>query len=370
MEGRSFATKRVALLLSFIVACVFLFFVVRPPMPSFERPKTQGKFIIKPETKSVPKSIPKSIPYTPKPLPDNKLCSPSQIHQKQRVQDYCKLLLSEEITGGLFSQTTKVDTQNGHPIYAYKSGDIVSEHLIRGGWEQREFMALLKSAEKWATKKGFKNEEVIFVDIGANLGVYTLGFAEKGFSVISFEAGLVNNILINRVLCDVPEFQERITLYDFGLGHEESICSFFSHDINKADGHLHCSTDFDEVWKPPAGYIVRDVVKVFRLDDVINDPAVLSKIGAVKMDTEGYEALIVEGGKNFFNSKIPYIFSEAQPGMTTEKGGNLLEYWKTMKDAGYFATCERTGGVKEIDPAAFVAAGHYDCLLIHESVKE
>jgi Methyltransferase FkbM domain len=51
----------------------------------------------------------------------------------------------------------------------------------------------------------------------------------------------------------------------------------------------------------------RQVVDVVRLDDLLIDwlPALKNRVGALKMDTEGFEPWVIQGGKKFFSSVRP-----------------------------------------------------------------
>ena len=53
--------------------------------------------------------------------------------------------------------------------------------------------------------------------------------------------------------------------------------------------------------------IKRQVVDVARLDDLLHDwlPALQNRVGSLKMDTEGFEPWVVQGGKKFFSSVRP-----------------------------------------------------------------
>ena len=55
------------------------------------------------------------------------------------------------------------------------------------------------------------------------------------------------------------------------------------------------------------------------------------------MDPEGYEAHVVEGGRNFFlKSKISHIFTEYSPQhMMRGQGGNATAFMSNFLDAGY-----------------------------------
>lgn len=61
-------------------------------------------------------------------------------------------------------------------------------------------------------EKGLKHEDVYFLDIGGNIGTFSLAAAAHGFSVITFEPMLSNRMAFQLSLCSNPGLEERVTL--------------------------------------------------------------------------------------------------------------------------------------------------------------
>ena len=57
----------------------------------------------------------------------------------------------------------------------------------------------------------------MFVDIGANLGFYSLLFAHYGYDVLAIEPMRHNVRLINMSLCFSPELRARVTVVNAAL---------------------------------------------------------------------------------------------------------------------------------------------------------
>jgi FkbM family methyltransferase len=55
-------------------------------------------------------------------------------------------------------------------------------------------------------------EDVLLMDIGANVGAHTMGVAAHGFSVLAFEPMHINVMSLRHTLCANPRLQERVTL--------------------------------------------------------------------------------------------------------------------------------------------------------------
>mgnify|MGYP000391212500 CR=1 FL=1 len=130
---------------------------------------------------------------------------------------------------------------------------------------------------------------------------------------------------------------KRSFLVGSGLGKAAQTCVVYSDNKNRDEGHTTCSTNNTAQVKPPPNYSVRGAIQVERLDDILSRES--RRVVAVKMDTEGYEAHVLEGGPEFFlNSKIPTVYTEYSPlQMMREKGGDGREFMRKFLDSGYHA---------------------------------
>ena len=93
-------------------------------------------------------------------------------------------------------KTTDVNFQNKiYNMFVYKYSDRVSKVIIRKkSWEIKETKNLLEALYYYSNKKNIKNEDIYIVDIGANIGWYSILFGKYGFKVISFEPTKINII--------------------------------------------------------------------------------------------------------------------------------------------------------------------------------
>ena len=82
----------------------------------------------------------------------------------------------------------------------------------------------------WALEKveDVQHNQAVFLDIGANLGAYTLAIAALGYDVIAFEGLARNQLAVYTSLCACPDLAERVTLFPVALGGREMECTFFS----------------------------------------------------------------------------------------------------------------------------------------------
>lgn len=184
----------------------------------------------------------------------------------------------------------------------YNSADIVSQSICSTGtWElQQNDISDLGTPGR-------------ALDIGANVGFYSLVLAASGWNVTAFEPMKANTELIEASMCANPELAERITLNKFGLGSKDDHCIIFSDDFNVGDGHSACG---DDAKKPmPAHYHKRASMDIQRLDDALAKQNI-DHVDFVKMDVEGFECQVMAGGQSLLNKFRPrMIQSEVWPDM-------------------------------------------------------
>jgi hypothetical protein len=60
--------------------------------------------------------------------------------------------------------------------------------------------------------KNLTRDEVIFMDIGANVGWFTVNAAAMGYTVFAFEPTSPNVFAIRHTLCGVPLLQNQVNL--------------------------------------------------------------------------------------------------------------------------------------------------------------
>ena len=59
--------------------------------------------------------------------------------------------------------------------------------MRKRSWENEETENILKSLNYYSNKKNIKKKDLYIIDIGANIGWYSILLGKFGFKVISFE---------------------------------------------------------------------------------------------------------------------------------------------------------------------------------------
>ena len=141
----------------------------------------------------------------------------------------------------------------------------------------------------------FLRREDLFIDIGANIGSYTvLAAAHIGATTLSFEpvpstfSHLLNNIALNRI-------GNKVQAFNIALSAEKGSVSFTS-SLDTVN-HVALNAEQDQI-----------EVNTERLDDVLTEQ--MSPL-LIKIDVEGFEAEVLKGATNTLkNSNLRAIIIE------------------------------------------------------------
>eukprot|EP00554_Chaetoceros_debilis_P011242 CAMPEP_0194106108 /NCGR_PEP_ID=MMETSP0150-20130528/6197_1 /TAXON_ID=122233 /ORGANISM="Chaetoceros debilis, Strain MM31A-1" /LENGTH=354 /DNA_ID=CAMNT_0038794173 /DNA_START=182 /DNA_END=1246 /DNA_ORIENTATION=- len=231
---------------------------------------------------------------------------------------------------------------NEFSMMVYRNNDIVSYSIVeKGGWEVSKVAEFNSYFTRYSEKHNITLSDLTFIDIGANVGWFSLNMAALGVNVLAFEPMQKNIDLIHKSL-SLPDniasgVSSRIKLHPHGLGAKNQTCIIFSDDHNEGDGHVKCvGVEKESDLKLPRNYSVRGRIPVYRLDDVVDTAGM--HIVAAKMDTEGYEDNVLEGGRKVLlglEGVQDAIITEFAPKWITEKGGDPTSAMKKIFEAGF-----------------------------------
>jgi FkbM family methyltransferase len=182
------------------------------------------------------------------------------------------------------------------------------------------------------------NEEGVFVDVGANIGLMSL-FVSRYFpqaSIHAFEAHpdtvaiLKKNLLLNT-------FSGKISVYPYALGAVRSkVVISADTDANRGGASIvRQGTNAHEV-------------DCFPLDEVLKE----TRIDLLKIDVEGYELPVLEGAKQLIEAFQPTLILE----ISRDRDGadQTQSIWNFIRERSYrvfilSGTKERKSALNEID---------------------
>lgn len=166
----------------------------------------------------------------------------------------------------------------------------------------------------------FLKSDSVFIDIGANIGYYSLLSNAKGHKarVISFEPNPVTvkqlrrNIYLNSA--------HRIEVFDIALSDNEGEVMLY---CPKDETHGHASMR-NQGWRDPDTY----TIPTRRLDDVL--PENIEQIDLIKIDVEGSELFVFRGGVETIKRFKPAIIMELNEKAAENFGYYILDAVKLL----------------------------------------
>lgn len=147
-------------------------------------------------------------------------------------------------------------------------------------------------------------------DIGANIGYHTHGFATQGAQVVSFEPNAANVARLRQHLEKNPEAARRVRVMAVAVADCDGELEFVqSADVSAQSSGSHLASA-----QPPEQAAVyarfeRAVVPAVTMDTLIEQKGEPPP-NIIKIDVEGAEALVLEGGKRLLTKHKPLLLVE------------------------------------------------------------
>lgn len=169
------------------------------------------------------------------------------------------------------------------------------------------------------------------LDIGANVGLHTVAMARavpQGH-VFAFEpvAAMAERLSTNCALNGL----DNVTLLRCGLGAGNGALEMH---VNVAGEGLEGTSSFlgtDHMERCPENYRV-ERLPVRRLDDLLPGLKPPSRVSFIKMDTEGFEPLILDGARETIAAHRPAMLVEAHSTRLRKLGRSFMWYVETFPD--------------------------------------
>ena len=150
------------------------------------------------------------------------------------------------------------------------------------------------------------SENIIFWDIGANIGLYSIYAAVKfkNIDIISFEPSTSNTRTLSRNI-SINNLESKISIFPLALSDKENIISYFN-ETKFSEGSSISNFNSDVDYR---GEIVKEnqIKNKYNLFGTNIDNLILNKIltvpNYIKIDVDGIEHLILKGAKNLLKNK-------------------------------------------------------------------
>jgi FkbM family methyltransferase len=200
---------------------------------------------------------------------------------------------------------------------------------LTGGYEWDEVNCLAAHA----ARRGCTH----FVDVGANMGVYSLFFARRAEikHIWAFEpdprnhAQLIANLWLNRL-------HDRVKVSDVALSSEDGTTTFYVFTAKRNPGELSFNTSTSSLIQGDPKLHTPIEVQTRRMDGML---ALRGKNVLIKVDVEGAEPMVLAGAREFLMGNRCLLMLEiwSHPADAVEKTTEMLRqmgYGRVAADIG------------------------------------
>ena len=238
-------------------------------------------------------------------------------------------LIVFKIIGGTFIANSWPIAYFGRFVRSYLKSDFVEIegrkmflgydilHLsVNKIWERRETLTVKKYV-----KKGD-----MAIDIGANIGYYTLLFAQlvgPNGKVYAYEPDPINFVILKKNI-EINNYKN-VVLIQKAVSNSSTMTKLYL-SKDRTGNRI-----FDSTNDGMSDYIEIETIK---LDDFFKNKN--EKINFIKMDVEGTEILILQGMSDFLHKQDNLkIMTEFYPKLIKKLGAEPAEYLKLLSESGF-----------------------------------
>ncbi len=198
---------------------------------------------------------------------------------------------------------------------------------------RRRFAAVVRALGKH-TEPG-----AVILDVGANHGRYTkhLAALHKGSChVYAFEPLDYNLKMLRLVVGRKPN----VTIIEKGLSNMPGAVELYvpykkaSRRYSHGSAHMSDAASPDALGTRTAPDVCKTTIQTIRLDDWASGQN-LDRLDLMKIDVEGAEPLVIEGGLGTIDRFRPAIFAELIPGMPERVGKSVGDVIDPLREMGY-----------------------------------
>ncbi len=169
----------------------------------------------------------------------------------------------------------------------------------------------------------------LVVDVGANIGLYSLVAAARGSRAVAFEPVPATADRFEENLKMNPGFAHRVTLHRVGVSSAPGSLTLHTRSFQEYSGHASAHL-------PEMDGAESVQVRTTSLDLATTD--LEAPVRLLKIDVEGHEAAVLKGGMEFFERLRPeYLFVELEEDHLRTAGSSGREVFDRIIELGYRA---------------------------------
>jgi len=194
----------------------------------------------------------------------------------------------------------------GFKLYYNRGNNIIRRLKKEPIFEREMCEAIVRELQKGRTGRSASSGSPMFLDIGANIGLVSAYVLSKvpNASIHAFEPGPAQRSLLQKTVAE-NRLENSLSIHAKALGKEIGERNLYVHDSKEMGKGSLADTG--------RGGAAKEVkVRLSTLDEwwkANGQPTV----NAVKIDTEGAELWVLEGGAEFLKACKPVVFLEIEP---------------------------------------------------------
>jgi FkbM family methyltransferase len=168
--------------------------------------------------------------------------------------------------------------------------------------------------------RNYVTKDMVCIDIGANIGYYTMILGSCCNSVIAFEPVQQYFNVVNEEIIKNKDILGDIICHRLGASNNPSktdisvgVCSATIHWVAKG---ISASTE---------------QIQLIKLDDFLE----VERLDLIKIDCDGHDLLVITGAKNLILKYKPVIVMEVAPTHYKKAGVSILHLWDYLTGLNY-----------------------------------
>ncbi len=221
------------------------------------------------------------------------------------------------------SKSISAITIKGH-ICKFYTPNIVTKYRVRTFFDKEpETLDWIDNFEK--------NENFLFLDIGANVGIYSIYncVVNKNSNVIAIEPSMQNLSVLSKNI-SLNKFPEKISIFPLGLTNKKSGFFLMQETSSYEGGALNSFGENFDFEGKDISKKVKNSYKTYgmTLDELVTNLKIETP-KYIKIDVDGIEHLILQGAQNLLkNPKLKSILVEINENFEdqTKKVHNIMKY--------------------------------------------
>ena len=230
----------------------------------------------------------------------NKFCDNIRYEFNREIEDMI-MLYNASLNGTSFE------------MFIYKELDYLSEQMqINRSYQGEGTLHMLNAIKYYGVKYNIKNEDMVIIDIGANVGWFTMIFGIHNYSVLSFEPYFDHFYILKKNYCRlIKNYYRRnstVTLVNRAVYQTEELCGFYQDIKSSKKDLVICDLKKER-------YFDIDYMRMARVNSTRLDTFfpyyINKKIILLRFDLEFEGENAIQSGRELITSyHVPYIFIE------------------------------------------------------------